>query len=159
MAGIAGLRSTPNRRPPSSRLGAGGGGWGRARRSLGTLIRVENGREAALFWLPGAFAVEVIAWEVGSRMGLSIVDPTWEELGRSVQVERLTWGLAGAVVVLFALFLLLSRRRSTGQVSCIQLVGMLALVAYWIGASVVASGAAVMLAAVASTVLSRRPDA
>ncbi len=132
---------------------------GRTRRSLGTLSRVESGRETPLFWLPGAFALEVLAWEVGSRMGLSIVDPTWEELGRSIQIERLTWGLGGAVVVVFALFLLLSRKRSTAQISCLQLGGILALVAYWIGASVVVSGAVVMLAAVASAVLSRRPDA
>ncbi len=126
-------------------------------RSCGKIGVVGNGREVTLFWLPGAFAVEVLAWEVGSRMGLANVDPTWVELGRSIQVERLTWGLGAAVVVLFVLFRVLSRKRTAG-VSCIQLVGLLALVAYWIGASVVASGVVVMLAAVASTVLSRPTD-
>ena len=113
-------------------------------------------REGALFYLPAAFALEVLAWEVGSRVGLAIVDPSWEELGRSIQVERITWGLGGAVIVLFALLMVFSKGRSWTGVSMVQFVGMLALVAYWIGASVVASGAVVMLATVASVVLSHR---
>ncbi len=113
-------------------------------------------RDGALFWLPGAFALEVLAWEVGSRMGLGIADPTWEELGRSIDIERITWGLGGAIVVLFALFMALSNRRRTAQISFVQLIGVLALAAYWIGASMLASGAVVMLATVAAVVLSHR---
>lgn len=113
-------------------------------------------RDSALLWLPGTFALEVLAWEVGSRVGMAIVDPAWEELGRSIQVESLTWGLAGAVVVLFALFMALSRGRSTCQISSMQFVGVLALVGYWIGASMVATAAVVMLSTVGAAVLGHR---
>ena len=116
-------------------------------------------RESVLLWLPATFVLEVLAWEVGSRMGLGIADPTWEEFGRSVDIERITWGLGGAVVVLFAVFMLLFKGRYKAEVSSVQLVGILALVAYWIGASVVACGVVVALATVATAALSRRRPA
>ncbi len=116
-------------------------------------------RESVLLWLPGTFVLEVLAWEVGSRMGLGFADPTWEEFGRSINIELVTWGLGGAVVVLFAVFMALFKGGSKAELSAIQLVGILALVAYWIGASVVASGAVVALATVASAVLSHRSPA
>jgi len=120
---------------------------------------VATERESVLLWLPATFVLEVLAWEVGSRLGLGIVDPTWEELGRSINVELITWGLGGAVVVLFAAFMLLLEGRSKTVVSSVQLLGVLALAAYWIGASVVASGSVVTLATVATAVLSRRRGA
>ncbi len=92
-------------------------------------------------------------------MGLGFADPTWEEFGRSINIELVTWGLGGAVVVLFAVFMALFKGGSKAELSAIQLVGILALVAYWIGASVVASGAVVALATVASAVLSHRSPA
>lgn|GEM_PF-2485152 len=113
-------------------------------------------RESALLWLPGAFLLEVAAWELDTRLGLGLSDPTWEEFGRSIQVERIAWGLAAAIVVLAALFLIVSRQRSTLQVSLVQLLGVLALAAYWVGASVFASGAAVTLCTLASWMLSTR---
>lgn len=115
--------------------------------------------ERALLWLPGSFLIEVLAWEIGSRMGWGIVDSTWEELGRSIHIERITWGLGGAVVVLFAVFMLLFKGHHKTEVSCVQLVGILGLVAYWIGASVLASGTVVVLATVAAVILSGRREA
>ncbi|MBV1858299.1 MAG: hypothetical protein KUG77_07795 [Nannocystaceae bacterium] len=113
-------------------------------------------RESAVLWLPGAFVLEVLAWEVGSRLGLAMVDPGWEEFGRNIQVERITWGLGGAVLVLLAAFLVLCKGGSKTAVSCVQLLGILALAAYWVGASVLASGAVVALATIAAVVLGRR---
>lgn len=113
-------------------------------------------RESAVLWLPGAFALEVIAWEAGSRLGLAIVDPTWEEFGRSIQVETIVWGIGGAVVVLTGLFLLLTRGRSTLQLSLVQLLGVLAMACYWIGASALTSGAVVVVATLSAWLLSRR---
>ncbi|MCR9159315.1 MAG: hypothetical protein ACE37F_08640 [Nannocystaceae bacterium] len=113
-------------------------------------------RESAVLWLPGAFALEVIAWEVGSRLGLAIVDPSWEELGRSIQVEQIVWGIGAAVIVLSGLFLLFSRERSTLQLSLIQLLGVLAMACYWIGASVLTAGAVVIVATLCAWLLSRR---
>ena len=113
-------------------------------------------RESTLLWLPGAFVAEVVAWEVGSRLGLAIVDPTWEELGRSIQVERLTWGLGAVVVAAFVLFMLISRKRSTVQVSVVQLLGILAMACYWVGASVYSSGGVVLIATLAAWMLGRR---
>lgn len=103
--------------------------------------------------------LEVIAWEAGSRLGLAIVDPTWEEFGRSIQVETIVWGIGAAVVVLTGLFLLASRRRNTLQLSLVQLLGVLALVCYWIGASALSSGAVVVVATLGAWLLSRRADA
>ncbi len=115
-------------------------------------------RGSALLWLPAAFVAEVAAWEVGSRLELAIVDPTWEEFGRTIEVERIAYGLVAAVVVLAAASLLLSRTRSTAQVSLVQLLGIFGLVCYWIGASVFSSAAVVLAATVASWVLSRRGE-
>lgn len=115
-------------------------------------------RESALLWLPGSFIVEVVAWEVGSRLGLAFADPSWEEFGRTVDIETITWGLAVAVVVLLVLFRLVTGHRSTPQLSVVQLLGVLALAAYWIGASVVASGAVVVLATLAAWILSSRRE-
>ncbi len=113
-------------------------------------------RASTALWLPITFVLEVAAWEIGSRLELAIVDPTWEEFGRSIGVERITWGLGGTCVVLFALFILVSRRRSTLQVSMVQLPGVLAMGCYWIGASVLASGAVVVGSALAAWVLGTR---
>lgn len=113
-------------------------------------------RESAVLWLPGAFALEVLAWEAGSRLGLAIVDPTWEELGRSIQVETIVWSIGGAVVLFSGLFLLITRERSSLQLSLIQLLGVLAMVCYWIGASALTSGVVVVVATLSSWLLSRR---
>ena len=114
-------------------------------------------RESTLLWLPAAFVAEVVAWEAGSRLGLAIVDPTWEEFGRSILVERITWGLGAAVLVAFVSFMLSSRKRSTLQLSVVQLLGVLAMACYWIGASVFASGGVVLTATLAAWILGRRP--
>ncbi|MGH1341036.1 MAG: hypothetical protein ACRBN8_05765 [Nannocystales bacterium] len=118
-----------------------------------------NERATSLQWLPATFVLEVVAWEVGSRLDLAMLDPSWEELGRSIDVERITWGLGCAATVLFVLFMVLPTRWSKGGVSCVQLLGVLGLGAYWIGASVVASGAVVVVASVAAFLLSGRTDA
>jgi hypothetical protein len=115
-------------------------------------------RTAAVLWLPGAFIVEVLAWEVGSRLELAFVDPAWEEFGRTIEVERIAYGLGAAVVVLAALFLLISRRRSTLQISLVQLLGVLGMACYWIGTSLLVSGAVVMVATGAAWVLSARSE-
>lgn len=109
-----------------------------------------------MLWLPGAFALEVIAWELDSRLGLGISDPTWEAFGQSIQVEQIVWGLGGAVVVLGGLFLLVSSRKSTWQLSVIQLLGVLAMACYWIGASALSSGAVVVVATLVAWILGRR---
>ena len=113
-------------------------------------------RDSSLLWLPGAFVAEVVAWEAGSRLGLAIVDPTWEEFGRSIQVERVAWGLGGAVFVAFAVFMALSRQRSTVQLSIVQLLGISAMACYWVGASLFATGAVVLAATLACWILERR---
>jgi hypothetical protein len=115
-------------------------------------------RNGVVWYLPIAFVIEVGAWEVGSRLGLAFADPTWEEFGRLIGVQRWTWVLAGAVAVLFAVFGLLSRRRSILKVSMVQLAGLRALVAYWIGASMLASAVVVGISTVAIWVLDTRPD-
>ncbi len=113
-------------------------------------------RESAVLWLPITFGIEVAAWEVGSRLQLGFSDPAWEEFGRSISVERVTWALGGALVVLFVLSMVVSRRGSTFQVSLVQLPGVLALGCYWVGASVVSSGAVVIGSALAAWVLGTR---
>ena len=109
-----------------------------------------------LLWLPGAFLAEVVAWEVGSRLGLSIVDPMWEEFGRSIQVEQITWGLGVVVMAAFVLFMLISRQHSTLQLSLVQLLGVLAMACYWVGASIYASGGVVLTATLAAWILGQR---
>jgi hypothetical protein len=91
-------------------------------------------------------------------MGLAFADPSWEEFGRTIEIERITWGLAIAVGVLLALFWMLTRHRSAGQLSLIQLLGVLALATYWIGASVLASATVVVLATLAAWILSSRRE-
>lgn len=118
-----------------------------------------EGQRTALLWLPSAFALEVAAWEVDSRLGLAIVDPTWEEFGRSIGVERIVWVLGASAVVLTVLFSVVSRRRVVAQQSLVQLAGVLAMAGYWIGASVYASGAVVVLATLGAWWLARRPPA
>lgn len=113
-------------------------------------------RGGALLWLPGTFILEVLAWEAGSRLGLGFADPTWEEFGRSIEIEQVVWGLGALAVLLTVVFSVATRRRSTPQMSIIQLLGVLAMAGYWIGASVYASGAVVVLATLCAWLLSRR---
>ncbi len=113
-------------------------------------------RASAGFWLPVTFGLEVAAWEIGSRLGLGFADPTWEEFGRSIDVERITWILGGTTAALFVLFMVTSRRRITAMVSVVQLPGVLALACYWVGASVLSSGAVVILSTLAAWVLGSR---
>jgi hypothetical protein len=115
-----------------------------------------NDRWWIWLWLPVTFVVEVAAWEIGSRLEISLVDPSWEAFGRLIDVERVAWILGGAAALLFGAFMLLARRHSTAQVSLVQLVGVLALACYWIGASIVASGAAVLVSTLAAWILGRR---
>lgn len=113
-------------------------------------------RQWALLWLPGAFALEVLAWEADSRLELGLSDPTWAEFGAMIGVEQITWGLGAAVVVLFVVFMIASRHRSTLQLSLVQLLGILALACYWIGAWVVSSGMVVALSTIAAWILGTR---
>jgi len=116
-------------------------------------------RKEVLLWLPSAFAFEVAAWEIGSRLGLGIADPSWDEFGRLIGVERVTWGLAGASAVVLVLCLLLgSRRRTTTQLSLVQLPGLLTLACYWVGASLFASAVAIAASTFASLVIIRRAN-
>jgi hypothetical protein len=114
-------------------------------------------RWSTYLWLPMTFLVEVAAWEIGSRMELAFVDPSWEAFGREIEVERVAWILGGIAALLFLLFMVLSRRRHTIQVSLVQLVGVLALACYWVGASVVASGAVVLVSTLGAWIIGHRP--
>jgi hypothetical protein len=109
------------------------------------------------WWLPATFIVEVAAWEIGVRMDMAFADPTWLAFGDAIDIERVTWILGGVVAALCAVFLLATRRRHTTHISLVQLVGVLALAAYWIGASTLASGVVVALATVATWILGHRP--
>jgi hypothetical protein len=115
-----------------------------------------NERWWMFLWLPATFIVEVAAWEIGSRLEMSLVEPSWEEFGRLIDVERVAWILCGVSALLFGAFMLLARRRNTAHVSLVQLGGVLALACYWIGASIVASGAAVLVSTVAALILGHR---
>lgn len=110
---------------------------------------------AVYWWLPTTFALEVAAWEIGSRMELALVDPTWLEFGTTIQVERVMWILGGAIVLLSALVLIFARRSRPTHISLVQLAGVLALAGYWVGASTLASGVVIALATVATVILSR----
>lgn len=114
-------------------------------------------RGIAYLWLPLTFVVEVVAWEVGSRLELALVDPTWEELGRTIDVEQIAWLLGSGALLVFALFASVTRHHRMLQVSIVQLAGVLALACYWVGASVLASGTAVGLSSIAAWLLGRRP--
>jgi hypothetical protein len=108
---------------------------------------------AVYWWLPVTFVLEVAAWEVGSRMEVAIVDPAWLEFGEVIHVERVMWILGAVVVALCGLFLLVTDRRHRWPISLVQLVGILALAGYWVGASTLASGVVVGLVTVATVLL------
>ncbi len=116
-------------------------------------------RTSASLWLPITFLLEVALWEADASLGLELADPSWEMVGDWLGVERIAYGLAVATVVLTGLFLLVTRRRSVAQRSTVLLFGVLGMGCYWIGASVVSSGLAVLLAAVGSWLLARRGEA
>lgn len=116
-------------------------------------------RKEVLLWLPSAFALEVAAWEIGSRLGLAVADPSWDEFGRLIGVERITWGLACASAAVLVLCLLFgSRRRTTPQLSLVQLPGLLTLACYWVGASLAASAVSIAASTLAALVIVRRGD-
>ena len=102
-------------------------------------------RESALLWLPGAFLLEVAAWELDTRLRLGLSDPTWEEFGRSIQVERIAWGLAAAIVVLSLGARLIRAGSAKVHVLMLQLLGTMGLLAFWVGGSAFGCGAVVVL--------------
>jgi uncharacterized membrane protein YbhN (UPF0104 family) len=111
---------------------------------------------AIYWWLPATFVLEVAAWEIGSRMELAIVDPTWLEFGEVIHVERSSWIIGAIVVALCALFLIASDRPRKWHISIVQLFGILALAGYWVGASTWVSGVVVGLVTAATVILGRR---
>lgn len=107
------------------------------------------------FWLPTTFVLEVLGWEIGSRVGLVSADSDWVEFGRFLHVEQASWALAGLSAALL-LLVGVTPLRGSGAVGFVQVLGVVGLFFYWVGSAALPVGLTILACTFATMVLQSR---